>query len=93
MKNMAKPAPKECCKINAVVTIDQKGQIVLPKDLREKANLNPNDKLALIAIEQDNTTCCIVMMKTEALQNTVKCMLGPILQVAFSQGDQTHDQP
>jgi AbrB family looped-hinge helix DNA binding protein len=85
---MAKTTNKECCKIDAVVTVDQKGQIVLPKDLREKANINPNDKLAVIAVEKNNTTCCIVLMKTDALQDPVKCTLGPILQGAFSQGDQ-----
>ena len=36
---------KECCRIDAVVSVDAKGQIVLPKDLREKANIKPNDKL------------------------------------------------
>jgi hypothetical protein len=35
---------KECCRIDAVVTVDAKGQIVLPKDLREKAKIKPNDK-------------------------------------------------
>jgi AbrB family looped-hinge helix DNA binding protein len=78
---------KQCCKINAIVTIDQKGQIVLPKDLREHANINANDKLALIGIEQNNTVCCMVIMKAQALENPVKCMLEPILSSAFCQGE------
>ncbi len=41
---------KECCKIDAVVTVDAKGQIVLPKDLRERAKLKPNDKLAIMGL-------------------------------------------
>jgi antitoxin PrlF len=69
---------KECCKINAIVTLDSKGQIVLPKELREKANLKPNDKLALIALEKENQICCIVMLKADALGDQVKCMLGPV---------------
>jgi antitoxin PrlF len=69
---------KECCKINAIVTLDSKGQIVLPKELREKANLKPNDKLALIALEKENQVCCIVMLKADALGDQVKCMLGPV---------------
>jgi AbrB family looped-hinge helix DNA binding protein len=44
---------KEYCKIDAVVSIDAKGQIVLPKDLREKANINPNDKLAIIGFQRN----------------------------------------
>jgi antitoxin PrlF len=69
---------KECCKINAVVTIDPKGQIVLPKELREKANLKPNDKLALIAMENEGEVKFIVMFKADVLENQVKCMLQPI---------------
>lgn len=77
---------KECCKIDAVVTVDSKGQIVLPKDLREKANVKPNDKLALLGVECDGCVCCIVMVKAETLGNTVKGMLGPILKEAFVSG-------
>jgi antitoxin PrlF len=76
-------ANRECCKIDAVVTIDAKGQVVLPKDLRERAQLNPNDKIAIIGVERDDKVCCLVMMKAEALGNTVKNMLGPIFEQAL----------
>ncbi len=75
-----------CCKIDAVVTVDAKGQIVLPKDVRERANIKPNDKLAIIGVERNGCTCCIVMMKTDILGNTVKGMLRPIFTEAFTQG-------
>jgi AbrB family looped-hinge helix DNA binding protein len=74
---------RECCKIDAVVTVDAKGQIVLPKDLRERAKLNPNDKLAVMAFESDGEVCCIMMMKADALGDTVKKTLGPILKGAL----------
>lgn len=74
---------KECCKINAVISVDAKGQILLPKDLREKANIKPNDKLAVIGFEKDGQVCCIIMLKTEALEGTVKNMLGPVFKNAF----------
>ena len=74
---------KECCKINAIVSVDSKGQIVLPKDLREKAKIKPNDKLALIGFEKDSEICCIVMMKADALEGTVKNMLGPVFKGVF----------
>ena len=73
----------ECCKINAIVTVDTKGQIVLPKELREKAKINPNDKLALIGFECNNEVSCIVMMKADALESTVKNMLGPVFKNVF----------
>ena len=74
---------KECCKIDAVVTLDAKGQIVLPKDLREKAKLKPNDKLAIMGLERDGCVCCFIMVKADALGSTVKNMLGPIFKEAF----------
>ena len=74
---------RECCKIDAIVSIDAKGQIVLPKDLRERAKLEPNDKLALIGFERDGGLCCILMVKAEALGSTVKKALGPILKGAL----------
>jgi antitoxin PrlF len=73
---------KECCKIEAVVTMDSKGQIVLPKDLRERARLNSGDKLAIVAFERENALCCFVMVKAEALGGTVKDMLGTIFEKA-----------
>jgi AbrB family looped-hinge helix DNA binding protein len=76
-------ANRECCKIDAVVTVDAKGQIVLPKDLRERAGLKPNDKLAVMGVERGGEVCCIVMMKADALGNTVKSMLGPVFKEAF----------
>jgi len=74
---------RECCKIDAVVTVDAKGQLVLPKDLRERAKLKPNDKLAVIGCERDGDICCFVIVKAEALASPVKKLLGPILKGVF----------
>jgi len=75
-----------CCKVDAVVTVDSKGQIVLPKDLREKAKLKPNDKLAVIRCERDGEICCIMLVKSEDLGSTIKNMLGPMLKDIFQTG-------
>lgn len=40
VNNMSKIEQRECCKIDAIVTVDAKGQIVLPKDLRDRGILN-----------------------------------------------------
>jgi antitoxin PrlF len=69
----------DICRIDAIVTIDAKGQIVLPKDLREKFNLKPNDKIAVIAYEKDGQVCCIVMIKAEKLSGAVNQTLDPML--------------
>lgn len=72
-----------CCRVDALVTVDSKGQIVLPKDLREKAKLKADDKLALIGCEREGEICCIMMVKAEDLGSTVKAMLGPMLKEIF----------
>ncbi|MEJ5327297.1 MAG: HgcAB-associated protein [Candidatus Bathyarchaeia archaeon] len=79
---------EKCCKIEAIVTVDAKGQIVLPKDLREKAKLAPNDKLAVIGCECSGEICCLIIVKAATLGNQVKQALGPILQEAFKGGEE-----
>ena len=73
----------ECCKVDAVVTVDSRGQIVLPKDVREKAKLKPNDKLAVIGCERNGETYCIIMVKAEKLRDAVSKALGPMLKEIF----------
>ena len=69
----------DSCRIDAVVTMDAKGQIVLPKDLREKANFKPNDKIAVVACEKDGEVCCITLLKAERLVGALTKTLGPLL--------------
>jgi AbrB family looped-hinge helix DNA binding protein len=59
--------------------MDQKGQIVLPKDLREKANIKPNEKLAVVACEKEGEVCCIMIVKADRLVGAVTKALGPLL--------------
>ncbi len=73
----------DCCRIDAVVSVDAKGQIVLPKELRERAKIQANDKLAVIGFQKDNEICCIVMLKVDALEPTIKNMLGPVFKNIF----------
>jgi AbrB family looped-hinge helix DNA binding protein len=70
----------DTCRIDAVITMDAKGQIVLPKDLREKAGFKPNDKLAVVACEKNGEVCCIMMIKAERLAGAVTKTIGPLIQ-------------
>jgi AbrB family looped-hinge helix DNA binding protein len=66
-------------RVDAIVAIDSKGQIVLPKDIREKAKLKPGDKLAIVACEKEGQLCCLVMLKAEELGEAVSKVLSPAL--------------
>lgn len=68
-----------CCRVDAVVSMDAKGQIVMPKDIREKAGLKPDDKLAVIGCEHKGVICCIILVKADNLGGQIKSMLGPML--------------
>jgi antitoxin PrlF len=75
----------DICRIDAVVTMDAKGQIVLPKDLREKAKFKPNEKIAIVASEKEGIVCCIMMIKAEMLASAVSKTLSPLLKGAIEQ--------
>ena len=68
-----------CCNIESVVTVDERGQMVLPKDLRDRANIKPGDKLAIISWEKDGCVCCFTMMKANEFGGMIKDMLDPIM--------------
>lgn len=64
-----------CCKVQAVVPIDERGQMVLPKEIREKANIKAGDKLAVVTGEQNGQVCLIALIKAEQLEKTVQSIL------------------
>lgn len=68
-----------CCKVEALVSVDERGQMVLPKDIREKAGIRPGDKLAVICWEKNGSVCCLSLMKTDSLMEVVKDKLGPMM--------------
>jgi AbrB family looped-hinge helix DNA binding protein len=75
------PTKKEtsCCKVESVVSVDDRGQMVLPKELREKAHINAGDKLAVIAMEKDGKICCLSLIKVNQMEQMVKDILGPVM--------------
>ena len=68
------------CRVEAVLSVDDRGQMVLPKDVREKAGIKTGDKLALISWERDGSICCLALMKAENLSGMVKDALGPLIE-------------
>jgi len=73
------PPDNSCCKVEALISVDERGQMVLPKDIREKANIRAGDKLALTCWEKDGKVCCISLIKAEDLTEMVKSMLEPVM--------------
>ena len=70
---------KSCCKVEAIVSIDERGQMVLSKDLREKAGIRAGDKLAITSWEKDGSICCISLTRADELTGMVRATLGPVM--------------
>ena len=58
---------EESVPLEAVVTIDDRGQLVLPKDLRDTWGLKGGDKLAVISCIKKGVTCCATLVKADLL--------------------------
>jgi len=82
-KNEACCEPAQCCKVEAMVSVDERGQMVLPKELRDKVGIRPGDKLAVVSMQKDGKTCCISLIKADAFSEMVKGMLGPMMEEVF----------
>lgn len=84
MANLKKTEDQECCAVEALVTVDERGQMVLPKDMREAAGIRPGDKLALIAWRKDGAVCCMTLIKADELKSMVRGKLGPLMKDIIS---------
>ena len=75
------PADREtsCCKVEALISIDDRGQMVLPKEIRDKAKIRAGGKLAVISWEKDGRVYCISLIKAEDFTEMVKGLLGPMM--------------
>jgi AbrB family looped-hinge helix DNA binding protein len=73
------PSQESCCNVEAVLTVDERGQMVLPKELRKQADIKAGDKLALVSLHKENKFCCFMMLKVDSLSSAVKDMLQPIM--------------
>ncbi len=77
------PGVMSCCRVESIVSVDERGQMVLPKEIREKAKIRAGDKLAVVSMEKDGKICCLSLIKVEELEGMVKSMLGPVMDEVF----------
>jgi antitoxin PrlF len=73
-----------CCKVEALISVDERGQTVLPKEMRDKGNIRAGDKLALVSWEKDGKVCCFILIKAEDFGGMVKGLLGPMMKEMMS---------
>jgi len=71
------------CRVESILSVDERGQMVLPKDVRDRAGIGPGDKLALVTLEKDGKICCLSLLKADDMVGMVKDLLGPMMQAVI----------
>jgi AbrB family looped-hinge helix DNA binding protein len=67
------------CKVESLVSVDERGQLVLPKEIRDRAGIKGGDKLAVVSWEKDGKVCCLTLIRVEEFTGMVKELLGPLM--------------
>ena len=80
---------KKCCttqqdhrvshQIEAIITIDERGQMVLPKETRAKAGIRAGDKLALVGWRKGDRVCCLSLIKVEEMTEMVGELVNSLM--------------
>jgi antitoxin PrlF len=83
---------KKCCtsrrnpevsyQIEAVLTVDERGQMVLPKETRARAGIRAGDKLALVGWRKGDRVCCLSLVKAEEITEVVGEFLNSLMVAA-----------
>ena len=84
MGGRTKKNETSCCRVEALIGVDERGQMVLPKEVREAARIRPGDKLALILWRKGGDVCCMALVKADELTDMVRGRLGPLLKDTIS---------
>lgn len=82
-----------CCSMESMVTVDERGQMVLPKELRERMGIKSGTKLAVVAVGGcEGGPCCITLLKADALSGSIQVMLKPMLGPAMAGGREAEEK-
>jgi len=67
------------CHVEAVLSIDSRGQIVIPKEVRNRANIRDGDKLALVSWMNRDEICCLALIRADNLSSEVSGVMNSLL--------------
>ena len=85
---MSKTKSKKCCavqgdakvshQIEAIITIDERGQMVLPKETRARAGIRAGEKLALVGWRKGDRVCCLSLVKVEEMTEMLEELMDSL---------------
>lgn len=77
----------ECCTLEAVLSVDERGQLVLPKELRTRAGISPGERMAVVSYrDTSGAICCITLVKTTAVAHAVRSVIEPAVSGIAARG-------
>ena len=59
------------CYVEAIISMDDRGQIVIPKNIRDKLGLTSSDKLVLISWTKNNKVESVSIMRNDVFSEIV----------------------
>lgn len=65
--------------VEAIVSCDDRGQLVLPKELRKKLKISSGEKLALLKFMNSEEEFFLTLIKTHALEDLIKNYMTPVM--------------
>jgi len=69
---------KSSISVEAIVSCDDRGQLVLPKDMRKKLGIKAGEKMALLKMSKDNEYF-LTLIKADSLEAVIKGYLSPVM--------------
>ncbi len=65
--------------VEAVLTIDSRGQIVIPKDVRIRAGINDGDTLVLVSQRNGEKICCLSLVSANVFSDKMPGLIQSLL--------------
>jgi AbrB family looped-hinge helix DNA binding protein len=65
--------------MEAILSIDSRGQVVIPIEVRRRANIQDGDKLALVSWMNRDEVCCLALIRTDNLSSEVSDVMRSLL--------------
>jgi len=67
------------CRVEAVLSIDSRGQVVIPKEVRKRANIRDGDKLALVSWANGDEICCLSLIHADNISSEISGVLHSLI--------------
>jgi bifunctional DNA-binding transcriptional regulator/antitoxin component of YhaV-PrlF toxin-antitoxin module len=65
--------------VEAILSCDDRGSLILPKDIRKKLKIGAGEKLALLNIVSDDDEFFLTLIRVNSLESLIKKFMTPVM--------------